>query len=59
MEDDIGDSQQPENIHQIEITRAMVDAGIRALRESGRFEHPGLIDSVLVTEVLREALAAR
>lgn len=43
----------------IEVTPAMVEAGLRVLRECGLIEHPGLIDGSLVRKVLWVALAAR
>ena len=44
---------------EIEITPAMVEAGVRALQESGLIEHPKLISADLVLEVLVVALAKR
>ena len=45
--------------NQVEVTPDMVNAAITALRDSGRFEHPGLIDATFVAEVIRVALAAK
>jgi hypothetical protein len=45
--------------NEVHVTPAMIAAGVAVLRDSGLFEHPGLIDASLVREVLGVALAAR
>jgi hypothetical protein len=41
------------------ITPAMIDAGLRGLRDSGMLGYPRLVDATLVDKVLRVALSAR
>ena len=44
---------------EIEITDAMVAAAVRAMRDSGVLEYPGLVDESLMRRVLWVALASR
>ncbi len=44
---------------EIEITPAMIEAGVLALREWGGIEHPNLVSAEVVEAVLRVALGAR
>ena len=43
----------------VEITPAMVDAGVRVLHASGLVDYPASADALVVREVLRKALLNR
>ena len=43
----------------LEITPAMIEAGIKVLRESGRLAFDSLADECFMLEVLQKSLAAR
>ena len=52
-------ADRPATLTDVEITPAMIAAGLRVLRNSGALEYEMLVDELLVERVLSAALGAR